>query len=184
VALETKPITPSMAASFKGHPPGEGKPSIRPSENSNEATRRAWREASSLKLSLDLIPAARSYLAVLRAVAALPCLASHGPTIAQAVARYSFCWLPLLHETSQRAGEDPLEPSLCPPLDVLWVWVCHRLHPAAYARDCQCVFGTVLDCPRQLLEPLEADVTTASLLPSVTHTRALWARRFPKSPST
>lgn len=161
-----------------GHPGEEAELS----ETSNDpkcAAERAWNEALSLKLSLDLIPAARSYLAVLRAVSALPCLISHRPTIARAVARYSLCWLPLLHETSSKGGESPPRPSLCPPLDVLWVWVCHRLHPATYVRDCQRVFGAVLDCPRQLLQD---EVTTASLLSSVTHTRALWSQRFPQEP--
>jgi hypothetical protein len=34
---------------------------------------------------------------------------------------------------------------LVPPLDVAYVWLCHRLAPAAYEADCKYMFGRTLD---------------------------------------
>ncbi|KAK9788004.1 hypothetical protein WJX73_010672 [Symbiochloris irregularis] len=55
-------------------------------------------------------------------------------TLKAAVWRYEHCWVPLLKDwaalpPSKRKG------ILAAPLDVAWVWLCHLLHPVAYARD-------------------------------------------------
>lgn len=46
-------------------------------------------------------------------------------------------WLPLLAEKGF--------PCIAAPSDVAWVWHCHMLAPLAYARDCQKLYGRIID---------------------------------------
>ncbi|KAL7747032.1 hypothetical protein RI367_007645 [Sorochytrium milnesiophthora] len=57
-----------------------------------------------------------------------------------------YLWLLMLSEHAKvaDAGEAPL-----PPLDVLLLWYVHMTHPAAYAHDLECIFGTA--AARQIL---------------------------------
>ncbi len=97
----------------------------------------------------------------------LPAYASYagglytGVFCVQAVHRYKTHWLPLLNAR-------PSDPDLIPPLDVAFVWLCHRLAPEAYARDCQKWFGKVLN-PTTPDQALAFDDGS-----DFTHTSKLW----------
>ena len=61
-------------------------------------------------------------------------------------------WLPLLVAQQQQHQQPDHHPGhhqqvgpLVPPIDVAWVWHCHRLAPLKYAAYCRDTFGMVLD---------------------------------------
>jgi len=89
-------------------------------------------------LSINLEPQTlRHELDFLRTVNQSPHL-SHPHVIVNAVRRYERCWLPLAAEAG---GTE----SLCPPLDVHWIWHCHMLSPYHYQQDCLRLVGKVVD---------------------------------------
>eukprot|EP00897_Mesotaenium_endlicherianum_P003826 jgi/Mesen1/3471/ME000195S02622 len=141
-------------------------------------------KAAAIVISLDLVTAAKRQLQLLQAVDRFPCL-YQGPAVAQAIRRYEHCWLPWLAEAQAKQEQldrvDPMAPmkaaQMVPPLDVHWVWHVHRLAPVAYAKDCQRMFGRVLDCP-----PTAPALTDQQELVSMRLTRDLWAARFPQEP--
>jgi len=59
--------------------------------------------------------------------------------------------------------------SLCPPIDVHWVWHCHMLAPYNYERDCLRVVGKVVD---HAVRPI------AQLTDLRRATADLWKNRF------
>lgn len=68
----------------------------------------------------------------------------------EAIRRYSDVFLPLLaHLTEQKAV-----PELAVPLDIAWLWHCHKLAPLQYAKDCEVKRHTTLS--RQLRRRLAA----------------------------
>ncbi|CAI5468234.1 unnamed protein product [Closterium sp. Yama58-4] len=89
-----------------------------------------------VRVSVDLVAAAQQQFRLLRAVDCCAGLYS-GPAVRRAIRRYERCWLPLLDElqggrlaaASRGGGEAELPSYLVPPLDVHWIWLCHRLAP-------------------------------------------------------
>ena len=61
-----------------------------------------------------------------------------GPALEAALRRY-LAWLELI------AGRDAKAPALVPPIDVAWVWHCHRLAPLRYAAFCEDRYGRILE---------------------------------------
>ncbi len=92
----------------------------------------------------------------------------NGPYSPVAVARYTHVWLPML------AGH-PDPTSLVPPLDVAYVWLCHRLAPERYAAYCRSQFaGRVLE-PATPAQALAFDDGTRC--PAMRQTWKTWADR-------
>ncbi|MCO5578923.1 hypothetical protein L7F22_032773 [Adiantum nelumboides] len=123
-----------------------------------------WRAAQSVSFGIPLVPAAQQLLFFLAQVDRYRCLYG-GPAVSRAIQRYEECWLPLLAEFSEHEATLPLQP----PLDCAWIWHVHRLNPITYARDCNLLFGRLLDVP-----PNSPNVTDATET-----TKALWQERFP-----
>ncbi|GJP55945.1 hypothetical protein CLOM_g14956 [Closterium sp. NIES-68] len=165
-------------------------------ESSSSGGGSEWQRAQQgVRVSVDLVAAAQQQLRLLHAVDCCAGLYS-GPAVRRAIRRYERCWLPLLDElqggrqlagassssNSNRSGEAELPSFLVPPLDVHWIWLCHRLAPDAYARDCTAMFSRVLNCPLPLLDPSAAAASSSfsssfsSTTPSSLHS--------PHSPST
>lgn len=91
-------------------------------------------------LSVNLAPhTLRHHLDFLRTVSEMAHL-SDPDVINNAVRRYEQCWLPLAAEAGTSSSE-----SLCPPVDVHWIWHCHMLSPYDYERDCLELVGKVID---------------------------------------
>lgn len=94
-------------------------------------------------LSADILQTAQALRAFLRAVHTSP-LNRHGvlyvetPQLREAIRRYREDFLPAAAERGAAAAGPPR-------LDVAWVWLLHRLAPAAYSRDCGAAFGKVVD---------------------------------------
>ena len=61
-----------------------------------------------------------------------------GPALEGALRRY-LSWLELI------AGRDAKAPAVVPPIDVAWVWHCHRLAPLRYAAFCEDRYGRILE---------------------------------------
>ncbi|KAM7275109.1 hypothetical protein ACFE04_016975 [Oxalis oulophora] len=101
-----------------------------------------WNEAQKINISVDLINAAKSQLHFLSAVDNYPCLHQQGSTLDHAIYRYNACWLPLLAKhTDSPISKGPL----VVPLDCEWIWHCHRLNPVQYKKDCEELYGKILD---------------------------------------
>ncbi|CAI7741642.1 unnamed protein product [Closterium sp. NIES-53] len=64
--------------------------------------------------------------------------------------RYEWCWLQL----AGRLSDDEMC-RLLPPIDVEWVWLCHRLNPEAYSRECEAMVGRVVE--QAVLDASECD---------------------------
>ncbi|KAK3246941.1 hypothetical protein CYMTET_43541 [Cymbomonas tetramitiformis] len=135
--------------------------------------------------SVSLRPAAlRHHLAFLRRVHVAQSGESCGlyragsEQLAVAVDRYVRCWLPLWASATLSTSAAGTESHLVPPLDVAWVWHCHRLAPLKYASFCRRKFGRVLDpgsAAFRLQCPAEPE-------PAGSAARDLWAAAYPSEP--
>ncbi|XP_024522650.1 glycine-rich domain-containing protein 1 [Selaginella moellendorffii] len=135
----------------------------------SEAQRSAWESAQRLKISVDLVDAAKEELEFLALVDRIPRL-YEGEALNQAIHRYTSFWLPFAAAYDQNDGA---KLPLVPPLDCAWVWHCHRLSPVRYAQDCKALFGKIVDAP--LASPQSKDAATIE-------TQKLWSARFPDEP--
>ncbi|GLJ07471.1 hypothetical protein SUGI_0067860 [Cryptomeria japonica] len=98
------------------------------------------------------------------------CRAQNGPLLLAAVRRYVKYWLPLLAELD---GYSASWIPLVPPLECGWIWHCHRLNPVAYEKDCQRLFGRVLD-PPFIDAPMKEIAVDGSAY--------IWDKRYPGHP--
>ena len=116
--------------------------------------------------------------------------------------RYRDLWLPLVHDNNDNHNDNDniRNVLLIPPPDVAWLWHCHRLAPAHYAKYCREAFhGTVLEAqPAFAFQTKEGSVllgtATAAMndnqashgaFPSLgTQTRSIWTVPIPTSPSS
>jgi hypothetical protein len=130
---------------------------------------RNWKAAQALPISIDLVAAAKQELDLLAQVDRHPCLYG-GPVLLRAIERYENFWLPLL-DSEGKVAEEGLP--LIPPLDCDWVWHCHRLNPVQYAKDCDKLYGRILDTP--LVNPADRETATDA-------TRTLWQSKFQDEP--
>ncbi|XP_020586953.1 glycine-rich domain-containing protein 1-like [Phalaenopsis equestris] len=128
-----------------------------------------WLEAQKILISLDLVAAAKQQLEFLAAVDRNRFLYD-GPLLQRAIHRYKTCWLPLLarHTESGDIGE-----SLTVPLDCEWIWHCHRLNPIQYRKDCEKLYGRVLD---------KKNVQSTVHEKAKQQTAEIWASFYPDEP--
>ncbi|KAJ6816584.1 glycine-rich domain-containing protein 1 [Iris pallida] len=101
-----------------------------------------WLAAQQVAIGRDLVAAARRQLEFLAAVDRKRSLYDDGPVLDRAIHRYKNCWLPLL---AKHVETRVVEGSLVVPLDCEWIWHCHRLNPVQYKKDCEKLYGTILD---------------------------------------
>ncbi|XP_076911575.1 glycine-rich domain-containing protein 1-like [Bidens hawaiensis] len=128
-----------------------------------------WNAAQSIKISEDLVAAAKLQLQFLAAVDRNRWL-YEDQTLQTAIYRYNSCWLPLLAKHSEsRVTNGPL----VVPLDCEWVWHCHRLNPVRYKSDCEEFYGRILD-----------NCNVASLVQKIStkETEDIWNSMYPNEP--
>jgi hypothetical protein len=85
--------------------------------------------------SVDVVQAARKHISLLQAVRSRPDLTQAGPVLTAAVGHYAA----FVNETA-RLKRVPYEA----PLEVLWIWHIHLLHPHNYRADYIRAFGYIL----------------------------------------
>mmetsp|Transcript_6698 Transcript_6698/g.13770 ORF Transcript_6698/g.13770 Transcript_6698/m.13770 type:complete len:158 (+) Transcript_6698:82-555(+) len=98
--------------------------------------------------SLDLVAASKNHLEFLQKIHSSE-LNLKEPS-SESFRRYETLWLPLLVKAANKREFGRLEiPPVVPPLDVAWLWHCHRLAPRSYAKACRELLSAarVLDCP-------------------------------------
>ncbi|KAK9136804.1 hypothetical protein Sjap_007398 [Stephania japonica] len=123
-------------------------------------------ENEPIRLSVDLVAAARRQLAFLRTVAESQWL-HEAPSVHESVRRYDELWMPLICEIS--SGPNP--PVVQPPLDIQWVWLCHTLNPASYRRYCESRFSK-LPSKSMILDDENEEY-------ALNRCRDLWSLRYP-----
>ncbi|CAI5948532.1 unnamed protein product [Closterium sp. NIES-65] len=99
-------------------------PLLAEEEEDEAEVARAWRAVEAVRVTADVAAAARHLMALLRRVQAHGGLCDEGPALDTAIRRYERCWLQL----AGRLSDDEMC-RLLPPIDVEWVWLCHRLNP-------------------------------------------------------
>ncbi|XP_068660811.1 glycine-rich domain-containing protein 1 [Aristolochia californica] len=123
-----------------------------------------------IRISLDLVAAARRHLSFLRKIADSPWL-HDAFTVLQAVRRYDEFWMPLISDISKGASKSSM---LVPPIDVQWVWHCHCLNPASYRRYCESKFMKIREKPA-LFDDENEDYAEIRC-------REVWRQRYPSEP--
>ncbi|CAI5490992.1 unnamed protein product [Closterium sp. Naga37s-1] len=126
------------------------RPLLAEEEEDEAEVARAWRAVEAVRVTADVAAAARHLMALLRRVQAHGGLCDEGPTLDTAIRRYERCWLQL----AGRLSDDEMC-RLLPPIDVEWVWLCHRLNPEAYSRECEAMVGRVVE--QAVLDASECD---------------------------
>ncbi|KAK9061940.1 hypothetical protein SSX86_019124 [Deinandra increscens subsp. villosa] len=128
-----------------------------------------WNAAQSIKISEDLVAAAKLQLQFLAAVDRNRWL-YEDQTLQWVIYRYNSCWLPLLAQHS----ESPVTKGpLVVPLDCEWVWHCHRLNPVRYKSDCEEFYGRLLD---------NCNVASSVEEVSIKETEEIWNKMYPDEP--
>ena len=84
-------------------------------------------------------------------------------------------WLPLVASLDPDTKNEPL----VPPLDIAWVWHCHRLAPDAYERACLARFGRLLNNPEAAFQ-FQSEPQSSS--DGCESTRHLWEAMYPEEP--
>ncbi|KAK3041923.1 hypothetical protein RJ639_002231 [Escallonia herrerae] len=131
-------------------------------------------EQETVRLSIDLVAAARHNLGFLRLVAESQWLHQR-PTTVEAFRRqvkelYDELWMPLISDLM--VGSNP--PMIVPPLDIEWVWFCHTLNPVSYRQYCESRFSKLtgkLAIFNEENEEYALDVC-----------REIWIRKYPCEP--
>lgn len=130
--------------------------------------------------SCDLVANARLHVLFLRAVH-LSGVSLRRPS-AESIRRYKDLWLPLVASSTAAHGVE----QLIPPIDVAWLWHCHRLAPYDYGRYVRKELGVdkYLDAnPPFALQCAEgAVVGHDGSNDAANHTRELWAMRYADEP--
>lgn len=96
-------------------------------------------EEETVRLSIDLVAAARRNLGFLRLVTESQWLQER-PTILESIRRYDQLWMPLISDLSN--GSNP--PMILPPFDIEWVWYCHTLNSVSYRQYCESRFSKLI----------------------------------------
>ncbi|KAI4295195.1 hypothetical protein MLD38_040574 [Melastoma candidum] len=122
-----------------------------------------------VRISIDLVSAARRNIGFLRSVDASPWIHEE-PAIAEAIRRYEELWMPLM--SGLTTGSTP--PMILPPVDVEWVWFCHTLNPAGYRQYCESRFSKLIGKPAIFDEENEEY--------ALLRCREIWIRRYPSEP--
>ena len=125
------------------------------------------RQASSIRVSIDLVKAAKVHRQFLKTVSGIPDLLRDTPLLRNATRRYETIWIPLLKEHSGR---------LTAPIDVDFVWHCHQLNPVQHLQYLKAKGVKPADATRVLFE--SADEARLSL----EETKRVWKEKFPTEP--
>ncbi|KAL4202344.1 hypothetical protein AMTRI_Chr02g263280 [Amborella trichopoda] len=120
-----------------------------------------------IRVSIDLVSAARRHLCFLKTLVNSPWLL-HNPSLHRAIRRYRDLWMPLIAENS---GSRTL---LLPPLDIQWIWTAHCLNPVAFRRYCVSKFGKLIEKPAIFDEENEDYAWNRC--------RGVWERKYPSQP--
>ncbi|XP_020272734.1 glycine-rich domain-containing protein 1 [Asparagus officinalis] len=128
-----------------------------------------WAEAQKIAISEDLVAAAKQQLEFLAAVDRQRFL-YEGPLLERAIHRYENFWLPLLAKHGESGVVDG---SLVVPLDCEWIWHCHRLNPVQYKKDCEKIYGRILD---------NENVKSSLFAKSKLRSTEIWAELYPGEP--
>lgn len=131
----------------------------------------ALRKRDEVKISVDLAGGGRQLEGILREVDRRRELYG-GPAVQKAVQRYEQCWLPLLARVQVGGARWQ---HLVPPLDVEWIWLCHRLSPVMYEEDCENLFRKTIDSALQ--DPLSFDRESGRAT-----CRKVWDMVYPNEP--
>ncbi|KAJ6694501.1 hypothetical protein OIU85_005206 [Salix viminalis] len=123
-------------------------------------------EVETVRLSVDLVSAARKNLGLLRTASESPWLHERA-TLLEAIRRYDELWMPLISDLME--GSSP--PMVLPPLDVEWVWFCHTLNPVSYRKYCEKRFSKLIGKPAIFYEENEEY--------SLMRCEELWMKRYP-----
>ncbi|XP_065852001.1 glycine-rich domain-containing protein 1 isoform X2 [Euphorbia lathyris] len=97
---------------------------------------------STVRLSLDLVSAAKRNIGFLRAVSESQWLHEKA-TVVEAIRRYDELWMPLISDLT--VGLTP--PMVLPPFDIEWIWFCHTLNPISYRNYCETRFSKLIGKP-------------------------------------
>ncbi|XP_039114218.1 uncharacterized protein LOC120249688 [Dioscorea cayenensis subsp. rotundata] len=117
-----------------------------------------------IRISLDLVTASRRHLSFLR---------SGSATVfhPRSIQRYEEVWLPLISGLVIGSSSPP---SLLPPPDVHWVWLCHCFDPPRYRDYCVSRFGFLIDRPA-IFDDENEDY-------ALSRCREIWELRYPSEP--
>ncbi|KAL7600308.1 hypothetical protein Lser_V15G24173 [Lactuca serriola] len=100
-------------------------------------------EEELVRLSLDLVAAARQNIGFLRDVAESHWL-HHTPVLVESIRRYHELWMPMMSDLTPESGKPPM---ILPSLDIEWVWFCHTLNPVTYRQYCESRFSKLIGKP-------------------------------------
>ncbi|XP_050223612.1 uncharacterized protein LOC126673490 isoform X2 [Mercurialis annua] len=107
-------------------------------------------EVDTVRLSLDLVSAAKRNIVFLKAVSESQWLHEKACAV-EAIRRYEELWMPLISDLT--VGSTP--PMILPPLDIEWVWFCHTLNPVSYKQYCSARFSKLIGKPAIFYEENE-----------------------------
>ncbi|KAJ4835378.1 hypothetical protein Tsubulata_021315 [Turnera subulata] len=124
-------------------------------------------EVEMVRLSIDLVSAARRNIGFLRLVSESQWLHEKKSTVVEAIRRYDQLWMPLVSDLM--VGSTPA--MVLPPLDVEWVWFCHTLNPASYRQYCEARFSKLIGKPAIFDEENEEY--------ALMRCEELWKNRYP-----
>ncbi|XP_043815010.1 uncharacterized protein LOC110620867 isoform X2 [Manihot esculenta] len=123
-------------------------------------------EIDTVRLSFDIVSAARRNIGFLRAVSESQWLHDTA-TVVEAIRRYDELWMPLISDLM--VGSTP--PMVLPPFDIEWVWFCHTLNPVSYRQYCEARFSKLIGKPVIFNEENEEY--------ALMRCKELWLRRHP-----
>ncbi|XP_027114744.1 uncharacterized protein [Coffea arabica] len=126
-------------------------------------------EEETVKLSVDLVAAARHNLGFLRLVDDSDWL-HQKPSILESIRRYDQLWMPLISDLA--VGSTP--PMVLPPLDVEWIWFCHTLNPVSYREYCKSRFSKLIGKAAIFDEENEEY--------ALNRCKEIWEYRYPSEP--
>ncbi|CAN1354952.1 Glycine-rich domain-containing protein 1 [Linum perenne] len=143
-------------------------------------------ELHSIRVSFDIVSAARRTIAFLRNVH--DSLWLHEPAyLAEAVRRYDELWMPLISELTVNGSSNvgSTVPMILPPFDVEWVWFCHSLNPfgsslivypfqRSYRQYCEQRFSRLIGKPTIFDEENEDY--------ALIRCKKLWLQKYPNEP--
>ncbi|XP_057962746.1 uncharacterized protein LOC131154179 isoform X2 [Malania oleifera] len=143
---------------------GTGSPAGAPARSLSEVS-----DVEAVRVSLDLVGAARRHISFLRTVAECQWL-HQKPNVVEAVRRYEELWMPLISDLMMGLSR----PLVLPPIDIQWVWYCHTLNPVYYRQYCESRFSKLIGKP-DIFDDENEDY-------ALMRCREIWVRRYPSEP--
>lgn len=127
-------------------------------------------EEELMRLSLDLVAAARQNIGFLRDVAESHWL-HHTSVLVESIRRYHELWMPMMSDLTAESGKPPM---ILPSLDIEWVWFCHTLNPVTYREYCESRFSKLIGKPA-IFNQENKDY-------ALDRCREIWIARYPSEP--